>query len=54
MQFIFYLVLRLVCLLIYMSHVEEPILEEEPHTLDDLVDDVGDLNEDKVKSHRSS
>jgi hypothetical protein len=37
-----------------MSHIEEPIFEEEPHTLGDSVDAVGDLSEDEGKSHRPS
>jgi hypothetical protein len=49
--FILYNVLKYVCLLCCMSSVEEPIFEEEPHILDDP---VGDLSEDKGKSHRPS
>jgi hypothetical protein len=34
-----------------MSCIEDPILEEEPHILDDPVDAIGDLGEDEGKSH---
>jgi hypothetical protein len=37
-----------------MSHIEEPIFEEEPHAPGDSVDAVGDLSEDEGKSHRPS
>jgi hypothetical protein len=34
-----------------MSHIEEPIFEEEPHIPGDPVDTVADLSEDEGKSH---
>jgi hypothetical protein len=37
-----------------MSHIEEPIFDEEPHIPDDHVDIVADLSEDKGKSHQPS
>jgi hypothetical protein len=49
-----FVVLKLVCLLICISHVEELILEEEPHISDDPVDVVGDLSEEEGKSHQPS
>jgi hypothetical protein len=39
---------------VFMSCIEEPIFEEEPHIPDDLVDVVADPGEDEGKSHRSS
>jgi hypothetical protein len=49
--FILCYVLKYVCLLVYMSRIEEPILEEEPHIPDDPIDVVADLSEDEGKSH---
>jgi hypothetical protein len=50
----FYFVLRLVCLLICISRMEEPpILEEEPHIPDDPIDTIGDISEDECKSHQT-
>jgi hypothetical protein len=57
MHFILFMYSNLfVCLFICRlpPSLEELILKEEPHILDDSVDTEGDLNEDKVKSHRSS
>jgi hypothetical protein len=40
------------CLLhVCMSHIEEPIFEEEPHISDNPVDAVADNNGDEGKSH---
>jgi hypothetical protein len=52
--FILCIVLKCVCLLVYMLCIEEPIFVEEPHILDDPVDTVADLSEDEGKSHRPS
>jgi hypothetical protein len=38
-------------LLACMSHIEEPIFEEEPHFPDNHVDIVADPREDEGKSH---
>jgi hypothetical protein len=42
------------CLLVCMSHIEEPIFEEEPHFSKDSVDAVKNPSEDEAKSHRPS
>jgi hypothetical protein len=52
--FILCIVLKCVCLLVCLSHIEEPILEEGPHILDDPIDAVADLSEDEGKSHQPS
>jgi hypothetical protein len=36
--FILCIVLKCVCLLVYMSHIKDPIFEEEPHIPNDPVD----------------
>jgi hypothetical protein len=47
-------VLKCVCLLVCMLRIREPLLEEEPHISDNLIDDVAGLSEDEGKSHRPS
>jgi hypothetical protein len=49
-----FVILKYVCLLVCMSLIEDPILEEEPHIPDDTIDIVGDLSGDKCKSHLPS
>jgi hypothetical protein len=53
-HFILCIVMKYICLLVCMSHTEEPIHEEEPHVPDDPVDTVADLSEDEGKSTQPS